>query len=182
MHMSDEINIPDIQEYVSIKDAAKMLNLAYTTVHEYVSEGRIPAVRAADVILIPLDEVKKFKPNISGRPRKSIPIWRTSPEDNTLLMTLIHLHVRTGQQDALREKLEEIKQNKQHLFPGTVARYVASSKTLSEMIEIILIWRSSVMPDDATREQALEMFRQTLAEELDWSTAQYNEGVVMMHT
>jgi hypothetical protein len=38
------------------------------------------------------------------------------------------------------------------------------------------------MPDESAREQALEMFRQTLAEELDWSTAQYNEGKVLLHT
>ncbi len=180
--MSDEANIPDIKEYVSIKDAAKMLNLAYTTVHEYVTEGRIPAVRASDVILIPLDAVKNFKPNISGRPRKSTPIWRMSPEDNTLLMTSIRLQVQINRQDMLMQKLEKIKQERLHVFPGTIARYIASNEMPPKTVEIVLIWRSSVMPNESAREEALEEFRQTLADELDWSNAQYKDSNILLHT
>jgi hypothetical protein len=38
------------------------------------------------------------------------------------------------------------------------------------------------MPDDASRKAALEAFRQELADVLDWSTAKYEEGTVLMHT
>src|SRR5215475_3626326 len=110
--MSDEINIPDLQEYVSIKDAAKILGLAYKTVYEYVTEGRIKAVRAADVILIPVEEVKNFKPNVSGRPRTSIPLWRISYADNSLYQTSISVRIRKGQQEAFRQRLEEIRDKK----------------------------------------------------------------------
>lgn len=180
--MSDEINIPNIKEYVSIKEAAKMLGLAYTTVHEYVTEGRIPAVRASDVILIPVEEVRKFKPNISGRPRISIPQWRISPEDNTLHLTSINVKIRPDKKTQFMEKLEEIREEKQHLFPGTVTRYIMGTDRYPENIEILLIWRSSVMPDEQGREQALEAFRQALADVLDWETARYEHGTVYMHT
>ncbi len=180
--MSDEINLPDLQGYISIKDAAKMLGLSYTSVHEYVAEGRIPAVRISDVILIPVDAVKKFKPNISGRPRKSIPKWRISPKDNTLLRTSIKVDVRAGQQERLFEQFDEIRQGKQSLFPGTVIRYIAGKEQAPHRIEIVLIWRSSVMPDEDERERELEEFRQALADALDWNTAQYEHDVVFMHT
>lgn len=180
--MSDEVNIPNIEKYVSIKEAAKILGLAYKTVHEYVSEGRIQAVRAADVILIPLEEVERFKPNIAGRPRKSNPRWHISPEDNTLLATSIHVQVRAGQQEMLLKKLEEVKQAGQHNFPGTVARYIIGPEQSPEKVEILLIWRSSVMPGETERERALEAFRQALADVLDWSTAQYSTSKVYMHT
>jgi hypothetical protein len=140
------------------------------------------SLHVAHVIMIPLEEVQQFKPNISGRPRKSVPTWRTSPNDNTLLMTTIVVQVRAGQQAELTKKLEEMKQGGKHLFPGTVARYIAGSETSPGQVEILLIWRSTVMPDDAVREQALEAFRQALADVLDWSTARYSSSRMLIHT
>src|SRR5579864_3260270 len=107
--MSDEFELPDLQDYVSIKEAAKMLGLAYKTVYEYISEGRIKAVRAADVILIPVEEVRNFRPHISGRPRTNIPQWRIAREDNTLSHTTISVQMRVGKQDAFLQRLEEIR-------------------------------------------------------------------------
>jgi excisionase family DNA binding protein len=180
--MNESVDLPNISGYVSVKEAAKMLGLADKTVYQYVVEGRIPAVRAADVILISLEEVQKFKPNISGRPRKSVPIWRTSPEENQLLSTLIVVQTQAGKKDMLIQKLEEIRLGRLHLFPGTIARYIIESNTLPGKIQILLIWRSSVMPDKAEREKALEMFRQVFADVLDWNTVEYEDGTVLMHT
>jgi hypothetical protein len=150
--------------------------------YEYVDEGRLPSMWAADVILIPLDEVKKFKRRTSGRPRKSIPAWRISSGENTQFITSIFIRVRSGQQDALVQKLEEVRQSGQHMFPGTVARFIVESETIPGQIQIFLIWRGIVMPNEVEREQALEGFRRTLADVLDWDTAQYNKGKVLMHT
>jgi excisionase family DNA binding protein len=180
--MSDSVNLPNLQDHVSIKEAAQMLGLSYKTVHEYVTEGRIKAVRAADVILIPVEEIKRFKPNISGRPRTSIPLWRISPEDNTLLQTSIFVRVKKGKRDAFKKRLEEIRQKKEHLFPGTVARYIVHNNKAPSLIEITLIWRSSVMPNETTRQQALEAFQQALDDVVDWDTARYEDGTVLMHT
>ncbi|MFL5692587.1 MAG: helix-turn-helix domain-containing protein [Ktedonobacteraceae bacterium] len=179
--MNDEVNLPELKEYVSIKQAAEMLGLAYKTVHQYVTEGRIPAVRVVDVILIPVAEVKKFKPNMSGRPRKSVPRWHISPADNTLLATIILVQMRSGQEAKLAERLDEIRRSSEHLFPGTISRYIMERKQYPGQVEIILIWRSSVMPASAKHEQALAAFRQSLDDVLDWSTAQYDEATILMH-
>ncbi len=70
MHVNDgQASVPG---YVSIKEAAEILGLSPGRVYEYVEDGRLSSVRAAHVILIPLEEVKNFKPNIAGRPRKSV--------------------------------------------------------------------------------------------------------------
>src|SRR6266568_3404332 len=127
--MREYLDLPTMPEYVSIKEAAKMLGVSDKRVYAYIEDGRLPAVRAAHVIMIPIEEVKKFKPKISGRPRKNTPDWRTSPEDNMLL-----------------------------------------------------IWRSTTMPEEADREEALERFQRTLADVLDWKSARYNNGEVLMHT
>jgi excisionase family DNA binding protein len=180
--MKDIVDLPNISGYVSIKEAAQMLGLSHKTVYQYVAEGRLPGVRAGDIILIAVEAVKNFKPNLSGRPRTTIPLWRISPEENHLLSTLIHVQIRKGRQEALPKILEEIRHSKLHLFPGTVARYIISSESLPEEVQILLVWRSTVTPDETTREKALEEFRRGLADVLDWETAKYDSGTVLMHT
>ena len=78
----------------------KILGISDKRVYEYVDEGRLPSMWAADVIMIHLNEVKNFKRKTSGRPRKSIPTWRISSGDNTQFMTSIAVQIRPGQQDA----------------------------------------------------------------------------------
>ena len=180
--MREYLDLPSMSDYVSIKDAAKMLGVSDKRVYAYIEDGRLPAVRAAHVIMIPVEEVKKFKPKISGRPRKNTPMWRTSPSDNMLLTTSIFVHVLPSQQENLQKKLEEIKQQGEHIFPGTSARYIIGSTTHPGAIEILLIWRSTTMPDEADRKQALSEFQQALADVLDWSNVKYNHGEVFLHT
>ena len=176
------MSLPNMPGYVSIKDAAKILKISANRVYAYVEEGRLSGVKAAHVIMIPLEEVKNFKPNISGRPRTSIPRWRISPADNTLLRTVITVNVRVGQQEKLFEEFEAIRKSEQFLFPGTVIRYIVGEEKMPHNIEIVLIWRSSVMPDKTVRERELTAFREALADVVDWDTAQYKDDVVYMHT
>jgi excisionase family DNA binding protein len=180
--MREYLDLPVMPEYVSIKEAAKMLGVSDKRVYAYVEDGRLPAVRAAHVIMIPIEEVKKFKPKISGRPRKNTPAWRTSPEDNMLLTTSIFVSVPADQRERLQRRLEELKQGGEHVFPGTAARYVIWSKTRPGALEILLIWRSATMPEKADRAEALDKFRQALADVLDWRSAQYDEGEIVLHT
>jgi len=180
MHVNDsQTSVPG---YVSIKEAAEMLGLSPSRVYEYVEDGRLSSVRAAHVILIPLEEVKSFKPNIAGRPRKSVLRWRISPENNTLLSTSIVVQVLPDRQAELMKKLEEIRQSDKYLFPGTVARFIVKRETVPAQIEISLIWRSTIVPDELTREKALADFQQTLADVLDWNTAHFSNGTVLIHT
>jgi len=75
-----------------------------------------------------------------------------------------------------------MRREKRHLFPGTLARYIIEKQRQSEHIEILLIWRDTAMPDEATYNQWLSEFQQSLSDVLDWETAQYDTGRVMMHT
>ena len=56
-------------------------------------------------------------------------------------MTLIEVQIQSGKQDALQQKLEQIRKSKQHLFPGTIARYIVGSQTNPGQVIISLIWR-----------------------------------------
>ena len=176
---NDQSRVPG---YVSIKEAAKILGLSPSRVYEYVEDGRFSSVRAAHVILIPLEEVERYKPSISGRPRKSVPRWRISPEDNLLLSTTILVQLRPHRQELFIKRLEEMKRSDLYLFPGTIARFITQSETKPGQVEISLVWRKTVMPTEEERKRALEELRQALSDVLDWDTAQYNQGQVLMHT
>ncbi len=180
--MNEDIDRPALPGYVSIKEAASILGISDKRVYAYVDEGRLPSVWASRIIMIPLEAVQQFKPKISGRPRASVPKWRISPKDNTLLRTTIMVNVKVGQQARLFEQFEAIRQSERYLFPGTVIRYIAGKEQEPQSIEIVLIWRSSVMPDEAERERELEEFRKVLADVVNWDTAQYEHDVVFMHT
>lgn len=180
--MSEYAGRAALPGYVSIKEAAQMLGLSDKRVYEYVDEKRLPSTWAADVIMIPVEAVREFKRKSSGRPRKSIPTWRISSGDNTQFVTSITVQVRSDRQDALMQRLEEVRQRGLHAFPGTIARSIAQSQTVPGQIEISLVWRSAVMPGDVEREEAMEAFRQTFRDVLDWNTAQYYHSQVLMHT
>src|SRR6266571_5016627 len=117
--MSESTDLPNLPGYVSIKEAAKKLGLSDKTVYSYVVNGRIPAYQAADVILVSIEEIEKFERNPSGRPRKNTPSWRIASGDNTQLATQIFVQIRSGQENALKQKLERIRKSGQHIFPGT---------------------------------------------------------------
>jgi excisionase family DNA binding protein len=168
--------------YLTIKEAAAMLGLSASRVYEYVEDGRLPSVRAAHIILIPVDKVRDFKPGIAGRPRQRPLRWRTSPENNYLFSTSITVRVRAGQDEKLTKRLEEIRKKDQHLFPGTIARFIIRSSTLPEQLEILFVWRGTVAPDEATHSEALAEFYKGFADVLDWDTAQHSRGYILMHT
>ncbi|GHO96264.1 hypothetical protein KSF_063120 [Reticulibacter mediterranei] len=180
--MRESLDLPNIAEYVTIKEAAKMLGVSDKRVYAYIEEGRLPAVRAAHVIMISVEDVKKFKPKISGRPRKNTPAWRASPVDNRLLTNSILVRLHGESQKQLEQRLEEIRQSGEQIFPGTVARYIIQDKTHAGEIEILLIWRSVSRPDKPTREKALAEFLRSLSDIVDLNTARYSEGQVLLHT
>ena len=180
--MNNENDRSNIPGYVSIKGAAKILGISANRVYAYVEEGRLPSAKAAHVIMIPLQAVEDFKPQLSGRPRTTVPLWRISPEENTVTATSILVRIRPHQRTRLVSRLEEMRREKRHLFPGTLARYIIEKQRQSEHVEILLIWRDTVMPDEVTYNRWLNEFQQALNDVLDWETAQYDTGRVIMHT
>lgn len=159
-----------------------MLGVSDKRVYEYVDAGRLKSMWAADVIMIPLEEVKQFQRRSSGRPRKNVPLRRNSVGDNTQFTTTITVQVLPGQQDLFLRRLDAIRRQGLHTFLGTVARFVVESQTVPDQVEIVLVWRRTLMPDTKEQEEALALFRQALADVLDWQTAQYQSGKVLLHT
>jgi excisionase family DNA binding protein len=180
--MSEENELPTLPGYVTIKEAAEILGIHHRTVQRYVADGLVKGVKAGTFILIPEEEVHKIKPKLVGKPRTSIPLWRISSSENSLLQTTITVRTYKSLLEQFYQRLEEIRDSKTHLFPGTVARYISTFRNQPDVIEIHLIWRAAVMPDESAREAALEAFREATDDVIDWETADYDEKDIRMHT
>lgn len=178
--MTDDI--PDLPGYVSTKEAAKLLGVSERRVRLYIEMKRLPAVRAADVLMLPLDKVRSFQRKMVGRPRKNTLAWRISSSEDTQLMMVISVQIQPQREEQLLQRLEEVKRGGQHLFPGTIARYIVKSDASPQQVELVLIWRQTIMPGEIERGQALEMFRLAFSDVLDWETAHYKSGQILMHT
>jgi excisionase family DNA binding protein len=178
--MTDIFELPEVPEYISTDQAAKILGISKQRVYQYIEERRLPAFRAGNVILLQRGAVEQFKPNITGRPRKKEPQWRVFRGGSTVLGTDIQVQVRAGKQEQLIEKLKTIYKGQRHTFPGTIQRYVFKDNGPPIKVSIWLVWKDTEMPDEATRERNLAVFKEELADVLDWDTAQIStkEGVI----
>src|SRR5260370_11967456 len=96
-------DIPRLPGYVSIKEAAQILGISERRVYLYVEMKRLQAVRAADVLLIAAEELKRFQRKIVGRPRKTTPPWRISSEENAQFLTSILVQIHPGQKQTLKQ-------------------------------------------------------------------------------
>ena len=180
--MIDGVEIPNLPGYVSIKEAADILGVSDKRVYQYVRAGRLHAQRIGHILILPTDEVKRFKPSPSGRVRTKAPPWRAYRSRGTLLVTDIRIPVRPDQQSKLIERLKTIQKLERHTFPGTVARYVIKSDETLTAVQILLIWKSTEMPDEATRKKGLTLFQEELADVLVWEMAQYSTHEAIIHT
>jgi excisionase family DNA binding protein len=178
----DVFTLPDIPGYVNIKDAAKMLGVAESSVYRYIQTGRLQAYKAGRSIVVELETLKRFKPSHTGRPRKKAAVWHASPDIDSSLITYIKVQVRTDQQDILLKKLWEIKQEERHLFSDTVMRYISLDDTSPPTVTIQLVWKNSGTPNEKVRQREMEAFKAELADVLIWETAQYSTGKVIIHT
>jgi hypothetical protein len=99
-----------------------------------------------------------------------------------LFLTEIRVPVRTGLQEQLLEKLKAIQKSDRHTFPGTVARYVVKADEVLTRIQILLVWKSTEMPNETKRAGDLALFQAELADVLDWEAAQWSTNEVIIHT
>jgi excisionase family DNA binding protein len=178
--MTEYVELPEVPEYISTEQAARLLGTSKQRVYQYIAEKRLPAFRAGNTILLRREAVEQFKPNITGRPRKKEPQWRIYRGGSAVLGTEIHVQVHPGQMQRLVEKLRAIYQGQRHIFPGTIQRYIFKDNNLLATVSIWLIWKDTEMPDEATRESNFAAFKAELTDVLDWETAQIStkEGII----
>jgi len=173
-------NIPDLAGYVPIKEAARIMGLNHTRVHQYVKEGRFSEVRRfGNQLALPLEEVQNFRYAPAGRKRKKAPAWRSYRSRGQQVATFIQVAIRPEMRETFLTKLEALKPE-EHTFSSNVARYIMGREE-DENINILLIWKDTEMPNEAIRQQDMQRFQHDFPE-LDWETVQYFDYPIHRHT
>lgn len=170
------------RDFLSTAEAAKKLGVSYYTVYEYIREKRLVAEMVGGTYLIPKKAVAEFKAKPTGRTRANPPPWRVYRAGAKVRGLDIHVQVRAGQHARLIEKLKLFQEAQQHLFRGTMQRYVFEDETNPAQVVISLIWKDTELPDERILQEELAAFQNELADLLDWSTARYTRKRAIIHT
>ena len=103
---SNSTKIPDLPDYTSVREAAKMIGCSPVRVYQYIRTGQLPAKKIGKLLILPINEVQRFRPTPSGRLRSKAPTWHIYHSHVQLSATIIQVHVRKGQQKQLLQKLD----------------------------------------------------------------------------
>jgi excisionase family DNA binding protein len=174
-------SLEHVPGYLSVREAARVMGVSERSVYGYIEGGKLPGARIGNIIVVVAEYVYSYERKAPGRARILTPPWHVPPLKNLQFLTTITVRIRPGQGELLAHRLYEIRVTKKHRLPGTAARYIALNEHDPEEIEIVLIWRSAVMPPVAARETALDAFYADLADIIDWETASRKESRVLMH-
>ena len=171
-----------IPGYIVAEEAAQMLGVSKNRLHQYIREGRLEAIRVGKSYILQAENVAQFKANPTGRTRTQPPSWRVYKGGGKVFVTEISVQVCTGQQERLVEKLQAMRAADQHTFPGTIARYIVQGDEQLSSVHIVLVWKTTEMPDEAVRQGHLAAFQAELGDVLDWNTAHAQTNQAIIHT
>src|SRR5579885_351645 len=164
------------------EEAARRLGVSKDRIYQFVSEGRLPHSTFGNAFMFRVEDVDRIKRNPSGRKQTKIRLWRTYKGNVKVLTTEIVVPVRAGQQKRLHEKLQFIRKSEQHVFPGTLDRYVIAGDGQLNSLHISLYWKSTSMPDESEFQQYLDAFQAELADVLDWEMAEVHTREALLYT
>lgn len=163
-----------IPGHVPVKKVAELLGFSEDRVHHLIQEGRLSARKVGGRYMIPQQAVENFTRSPHGRVRTKPTQWRTYRSGANVRGMEIRVQIRAGQQEQLAQKILAMRENQQHLFPGTMHRYMFTDETHAATLILLLVWKNTDLPDETTIAHELDSFKVEFADVLDWGTAQYS--------
>src|SRR5258707_434550 len=177
--METIMNTSALSGYITVQEAADIIGCSKSRIYQYVQSGRLSAQRMGPMLFLSAEEVKNFRRGPAGRQRGVAPPWRRYRNQARLLATVIHVQVRPGMQKKLQEKLDKLFEEHTHTFTANAAHSIMED---GGVLEIVLVWKNTEMPDETTRQRDLLSFQQAFEDVLDWDTATYALKKMLLHT
>ena len=168
-------------EYLTIAEAANLLDVQTRSVYCYLEDGSLTSVRLGRATMLRREEVLGFQRRAPGRTRINTPSWHVPPMQNLPYLIMITVHIRSGQGEKLEHHLRAMRDTRAHWLPGTTARYIARDQQQPEVVQIVFIWRGAAMPPEEEQQAALAAFQADLADVLEWETASWKHACVLLH-
>jgi len=181
--MAEEREYLHVPGHVPIKEAAEMLGLSDKRVLQYILAKRLPAHKVQGRYMIPTEAVQEFQQRPHGRIRTAPTPWRIYRAGASVRVQQIEVPAYPERQEDLRSKLQALPQEQEHLFPGTMQRYICIIEQSEPVrISIMLIWKDTELPDESVLEKSLESFKTDFAGLLDWRSARIIVAQAIVHT
>jgi hypothetical protein len=178
--MAEEKEYLRIPGHVPVKEAAAMLGLSEERVLQHVRAKHLPSRKIDGRYMIPVQAVEEFHRKPHGRIRTTPAPWRTYRAGARVYSMQIEVQVHAGKAQILQEKLQTTIQLQQHLFPGTMQRYISANADDPSHITILLIWKDTELTDETSLQRDFEAFKAEFADLLDWETAQGYPGPALV--
>ncbi|MEO9028116.1 MAG: helix-turn-helix domain-containing protein [Ktedonobacteraceae bacterium] len=179
MEEKDYLRIPG---HISVEEAADKLGLSKERVLQHVRANELLYRKVANRYMISEQALEEFHSKPHGRIRTKPVLWRAYRAGAKVRAMHIEIQVQPNQQAALQVKLQTALDAQEHLFPGTMQRYIFAHSDNPNAITIQLIWKDIELPDETTLQRDLEAFRAEFADLLDWQTARYTTMQALIHT
>ncbi len=180
--MAEEKEYLSIPGHVPVKEAAAMLGLSEERVLQHIRARHLPSRKVDGRYMIPIRAVEEFHRKPHGRIRTTPPPWRVYRAGARIHSMQIDVQLLPGQAQAFQEKLQATLQQQQHLFPGTMQRYISADEQNAENITILLIWKDTELTDEAALLRDFEAFKSEFAHFLDWERARAITKRALIHT
>lgn len=180
--MSEEREYLRFPGYVSVKEAAAILGFKEDRIWYYIRLRRLSSRKIEGRSMVAEESVRNFRVRPRGRLRADPPPWHVYRGGAKVYTLQIELQVRPGAQEELHAKLQAILDEQDHLFFGTMQRYILVDRENPAAITIQLVWKDTELADEALLERALEIFKADFADVLDWETARYTTKQALIHT
>lgn len=179
--MREDSELPDLPNIMTVQQVAAKLEISDRMVRVYILDGRLPAHKLGKVTAIRVEDFEAFRRAKKGRPRTRVPVWRKSVGDNLQYVTFIQATLKAGQSKKLAKRLEEFRAKEMYQLPGTVGRFIACGMENPDEVQIMLLWRSTVMPEESVRKEAIQALKDELSDLMDWSPSDIYSKV-LLHT
>lgn len=180
--MAEEKEYLRIPGHVPVKEAAAMLGLSEERVLQHIRARHLPSRKVDGRYMIPVQAVEEFHRKPHGRIRTNPALWRTYRAGAKVHSMQIEVQLQPGRAQALQERLQTTLQQQQHLFPGTMQRYISADEENPEHISILLIWKDTELTDEAALHRDFETFKSEFADLLDWEHARSVTRRALIHT
>jgi len=177
MDQEESQTSPTPAEYLTIREAARLIGVADRTVYGYIQSGRLSFVLPGQGMRIPATDVARFRRLPVGRTRLRSPRWRKPSAQNREHVVTITGRIRAGQAEAFHEMVQAIFEG-EYTFPGTAGRYVVAN---GDRVQIILVWRQATMPSREGRSASIATLISGTNDIIEW-VQPYLESETLLHT
>jgi excisionase family DNA binding protein len=179
--MADSDDDIDMEDIVTVKEAAELLGTSTVSVYRYISDRDLRAKKLNREYMISRKSVLNFQQRVAGRPREKVPQWNRY-RDSKLFITEIHATVPAGRLEQFREKIEAILSEQSHTFARSIARYIVEDRTDQHNITIWLLWKDTELPSEEQRRRDLDAFKDEMRGVLTWEPEDISEKEGLIYT